>query len=572
MPTDRFPTEASVGYFSMEIAVEDALPSYCGGLGVLAGDHLRAAADLGLPIVGITLLYRSGYFHQTLGAGGEQHEKPVRWAPEDWLEAPRRAHDRRPRWAPGRDPDLVPLDRRCHRSPGAVLFLDTDIDGNDARDRAITDQLYGGTPEHRLRQEAILGLGGHRVLERLGFELRTFHMNEGHSSLLTLALLRAGDGGPFDAVGLDAVRRRCVFTTHTPVPEGHDRFPVAMVRDLLGDEAVAALRRLGGLVDGELNMTTLGMSSSRFVNTVSMRHAEVTAAMFPGRAIRSITNGVHARTWVAPSVAHLLDRFLPDWWRENSSLRYASAIPLPEVEEAHKAVKRSLIDLVKHETGVALDPEALTLGAARRAARYKRLDLLLSDPDRLRRIAETAGPLQIVFAGKAHPSDRGGKAVIVRIHEVAEKLKGVVDMAFLPDYSMEKAAVLCAGSDLWVNTPTKPQEASGTSGMKAAINGVPSLSVLDGWWLEGHVEGVTGWSVGDDSAESDPKRETEDLYTKLESVIAPLFYGAPDQFTAVRRAAIALNGAFFTAERMVRQYAAFAVRAGGRRAELAMTG
>jgi glycogen phosphorylase len=559
MPTERFVAEASVGYFSMEIALEDALPSYCGGLGVLAGDHLRAAADLGLRVVGVTLLYRSGYFHQSFGPEGDQREEPVRWSPEDWLEPLEvstsvvlagRAVKVRPwcRWIVGRGGHRVP-----------VLFLDTDVEGNDAADRAIADQLYGGSPEHRLRQEAILGLGGPPVLEQLGFELETFHMNEGHSSLLTLALLRADSGGTAaTAARLDAVRRRCVFTTHTPVPEGHDRFPVTMVRALLGDESVTALRQLGGLVNRELNMTTLGMSSSRFANAVSMRHAEVTRAMFPDRTVRSITNGVHASRWVAPSVADLLGRFVPEWWRENSSLRYASAIPLPDLEEAHRVAKQSLIDLVEKETGVVLDPGALTLGAARRAAGYKRLDLLLSDLKRLRRIAETAGPLQIVCAGKAHPSDPGGKAVIVRIHEAAEKLKGAVAVAFLPDYSMDKAAVLCAGSDLWVNTPTKPQEASGTSGMKAAINGVPSLSVLDGWWLEGHVEGVTGWAVGDDSPKSDTRRETEDLYGKLESVIAPLFYGAPDRFSVVRRSAIALNGAYFTAERMVRQYAAFA--------------
>jgi glycogen phosphorylase len=558
MPADRFSPEASVGYFSMEIALEDALPSYCGGLGVLAGDHLRSAADLGLPLVGITLMYRSGYFHQSFGANGEQLEEPVHWTPSEWLE-PLDASTTlmlagRPvsirawcRWI---------LGRSGHRLP--VIFLDSDVEDNEDDDRAITDQLYGGNPEHRLRQEAVLGLGGPPILEQLGFELKTFHMNEGHSSLLTLALLRAAAGGRTEAEPLGAVRRRCVFTTHTPVPDGHDRFPVAMVRDLLGDEALRALRELGGVEGGELNMTTLGMSCSRFINAVSLRHAEVTSAMFPRCRIRSITNGVHARTWAAPSTVRLLDRFVPGWWRETSMLRNASAIPLAEVEDAHREAKRSLVELVARETGVTLDPEAMTIGAARRAAGYKRLDLLLSDPERLRQIAKSAGPLQIVYSGKAHPSDRGGKAVIMRIHEAAEQLQDAVAVAFLPDYSMAKAAVLCAGSDLWVNTPTKPQEASGTSGMKAALNGVPSLSVLDGWWLEGHVEGVTGWSVGDDSPKSNTPAETEELYTKLESVVAPLFYEAPEEYSAVRRSAIALNGSFFTAERMVRQYAALA--------------
>ncbi len=554
MPTDRLGSEPQVAYFSMEIAVENALPTYCGGLGVLAGDHLRAAADLGVPMVGVTLLYRSGYFHQTLDAKGEQHEELVRWSPEDLLEI----LDVPVTMALGGRRIVIRIWRRWivggtgHRVP--VLFLDTDVDGNDERDRAITDQLYGGPPEHRLRQEAVLGLGGPIALERLGLNPGTFHMNEGHSSLLTLALLRADSSS--DRFG--AVRRQCVFTTHTPVPEGHDRFPLAMVHGLLGDEAMAELRELGGLVDEELNMTALGMSSSRFVNAVSLRHAEVTSAMFPAQTISSITNGVHARTWVAPSVARLFDRHLPGWWRENSSLRYASAIPLPELEDAHQAAKRSLIELVRHDTGAPFDEGTLTLGAARRTAGYKRLDLLLSDPGRLRQMAEMAGPIQIVFAGKAHPSDREGKGVIARIHQTAKGLKGAVTVAFVPEYSMEKAAVLCAGADLWVNTPRKPQEASGTSGMKAALNGVPSLSVLDGWWLEGHVEGVTGWAVGDDRPLSDLPKEAEDLYAKLESTIAPMFYAAPDQFGAVRRAAIALNAAYFTAERMLRQYAAFA--------------
>jgi starch phosphorylase len=336
-----------------------------------------------------------------------------------------------------------------------------------------------------------------------------------------------------------------------------------VVRDVLGEPVASELRALGELGgdDRRLNMTTLGMSMSGFVNAVSLRHREVTASMFPSSAIASITNGVHASTWTAPPMGRLFDRLLPGWRADNTMLRYAWALPTDQLDEAHSSAKRALLSLVAQRTGTALDPSVLTLGVARRATRYKRLDLLVSDPERLREIAKRAGPLQILYAGKAHPADEGGKAVIRSIYEAAEVLAGEVAVVFLEDYSMAQAALMCAGSDVWVNTPRKPAEASGTSGMKAALNGVPSLSVLDGWWCEGDVEGVTGWSIGDDGPESDDALEAEDLYAKLGSAIVPLFYGDPGRFTKIRRAAIALNGSFFTSERMVRQYAALAYRA-----------
>jgi starch phosphorylase len=367
-----------------------------------------------------------------------------------------------------------------------------------------------------------------------------------------LALLRTSGGAPPSA--LERVRQRCVFTTHTPVPEGHDHFDQDVVGHVLGEERAAQLSSLGCLAGGELNMTRLGMQFAGFVNGVSLQHGVVSRSMFPGVPIRSITNGVHAPTWVVPAVADLFDRYLPGWRRDNTLLRSAPTIPLPELAAAHQDAKRSMVGVVAERAGVSLDPAALTLGLARRAVPYKRADLLLRDPERLRRIAESVGPVQIVYSGKAPPPDEGGKQVIHRIFQVAKELQGAITIAYLENYSLELAGILCGGSDVWVNTPAKPYEASGTSGMKAALNGVPSFSVLDGWWLEGHVEGVTGWSIGGDEEPSEDATEADDLYSKLEAVLAPLFYGSPTGLAAVGRSAIALNGSYFTTERMVRQY------------------
>ena len=559
MRTDPFPFEPAVAYFSMEVAVDDAIPTYCGGLGVLAGDHLRSAPDLELPVVGVTLLYRKGYFDQRLDEDGHQHEAPVEWWPERLLEPL----------------DPIATITVCGRAVRVrawralitgvsgyqvpVLFLDTGLEENDERDRAITDQLYAGDRHHRLRQEAVLGLGGIAMLASLGVpEVRTYHMNEGHSALLVLALIRARGGVAPAAV--EWVRGRGVFTTHTPVPEGHDYFDEQLVRHVLGQGPARQLSALGCLVGGELNMTRLGMQFSRFVNGVSLQHGAVSRSMFPDVPVRSVTNGVHARTWVAPPIAVLFDRHLPGWRQDNAVLRSASTIPLPELAAAHQDAKRSMVSLVAERTDVSLDPAALTLALARRAVPYKRADLLLRDRERLRGIAEVVGPIQIVLSGKAPPTDEGGKEVIVRIYQAAKELEGAITIVYLENYSLEVAGMLCAGSDVWVNTPAKPYEASGTSGMKAAMNGVPSLSVRDGWWLEGHIEGVTGWSIGGDEEPSADATEADELYTKLGGVVAPLFYGAPLELTAVGRAAIAINGSYFTTERMVRQYDALAYR------------
>ena len=549
----------TIAYFSMDVAVDNAIPTYSGGLGVLAGDTLRSAADLQIPMVAVSLLHRKGYFNQRLDSLGNQIESPSKWSPEAYLTRlpaqislsleGRQVHVGAWRYQfVGITGHIVPL-----------FFLDTDLDDNDSADRGFTDYLYGGDERYRLCQEAILGLGGVAMLRALGYaDIRVFHMNEGHSALATLALLeeRCAPQSPrrFSENEVETVRRQCAFTTHTPVPAGHDRFNADLVYRVLGDVRADALNQLR-VINGELNMTELALKCSGFVNGVSMRHGEVSRGMFPNHNIDAITNGVHATTWTAAPLAALYDRMIPEWRSDNCFLRYAIGIPVAEIRQAHSQAKKELLQQVRWLTGIQLDKKVFTLGFARRATGYKRGDLLFADLERLKKIARQAGPLQLVYAGKAHPRDDGGKAIIRRIFEAAATLASDVRVVYLENYDMGLGKLLCSGVDVWLNTPLRPQEASGTSGMKAALNGVPSFSVLDGWWIEGHIEGVTGWSIGDDdSAENDSVAEAASLYQKLEQVILPLYYQKPDNFCQVMRSAIALNGSFFNTQRMVSQY------------------
>jgi starch phosphorylase len=562
------PTRSTVAYFSMEICLEQAIPTYSGGLGVLAGDTLRSAADIGVPLVAVTLLHRKGYFEQHLDASGQQSELPVHWSPETVLEA---VDARSTVTIEGRDVTVrawkyTVKGVRGHEVP--VFLLDTQLPENSEWDQTLTDTLYGGDEHYRLCQEIVLGMGGAALLQAMGIDGDTiYHLNEGHSALLTLELLeRQLDGRQhfeLDDADLESVRHRCIFTTHTPVPAGHDKFPLEMVRHVLGDERVALLEGSGGVHEGMLNMTHLALHLTRFVNGVAMRHRDVSRGMFPEYPVNSITNGVHAVTWTGPEFSALFDRRMPEWRRDNLYLRYAVGIPLQEIREAHAASKRVLLDEIARRTGQQLDPSVMTIGFARRATPYKRADLIFSDLDRLTQIAKTVGKLQIVYGGKAHPHDGGGKDLIRRIYSARERLGDLVKVVYIENYEMAVAGKMVAGVDLWLNNPMKPLEASGTSGMKAALNGVPSFSVLDGWWVEGHVEGITGWSIGGPDAEGDPSRDAVDLYIKLERVILPLFYGLPFAYAEVMRSAIALNGSFFNTQRMVRQYVHNAYFPGG---------
>jgi len=560
-PEPRVPAQPpAIAYFSMEVGLDPAMPTYAGGLGVLAGDTLRAAADLGVPMVGVTLLHRKGFFRQHLDAQGNQSESPSIWYPEELLEPlePRICVTIEQRQVQVRAWRYLVQGVSGHSVP--VYFMDTSLPENSPWDQAITDHLYHGGDQYRLCQEIVLGLGGVAMLRALGHDrVQLYHMNEGHSALLALALLEEQTGGrrlhAAAKVDIEAVRQRCVFTTHTPVPAGHDQFPLDVVRRVLGEERTIALEATGCCLDGTLNATHLALVFSHYVNGVSQRHHEISHSMFPRYPINSITNGVHAVTWTAPAFQGLYDRHIPEWRRDNLYLRYAISIPVDEIQQAHAEAKRELLAEVKRRTGVRLDPAVMTIGFARRAAAYKRPDLLFSDLDRLKRIAQQASPLQVIYGGKSHPRDESGKAIIRHIFEAAAALGDTVPLVYLEEYDMALAKYLCAGVDLWLNSPQKPHEASGTSGMKAALNGVPSLSVLDGWWIEGHVEGVTGWSIGDDwEPESDPAKEIASLYDKLEYVILPLFYGRPTAFAEVMRSVIALNASFFNAQRMLLQY------------------
>jgi starch phosphorylase len=550
-----------VAYFSMEIALDPAVPTYAGGLGVLAGDTLLSAADLGLPMVGLTLLYRHGYFRQQLDAAGNQSELPEEWRPEELLEPvePQVTVE-----IEGRDVRVRAWRWKIVGSRGHVVpvyLLDTALEQNLPWDRTLTDSLYSGDDRYRLCQEVVLGIGGVRLLAALGNgAIETYHMNEGHAALLSIAIVEQRLAGrPLSAAtrdDLDALRRRCVFTTHTPVPAGHDQFSRELTERVLGRERATALARAGRFHDGRLNMTNLALHASNYINGVGMRHGEVSRGMFPAYPVRAITNGVHAVRWTSSPFAALYDHHIPEWRRDNLYLRYAIGIEPKEIAAAHAEAKRTLLEEIREHSGVKLDPNVFTIGFARRATEYKRPELLLRDLERLRSIALRLGPFQVIYSGKAHPQDKSGREAIRHVFEAAGRLAGRVPIVYVEDYDLHRARFLTAGVDLWLNTPQRPQEASGTSGMKAALNGVPSLSVLDGWWLEGHIEGVTGWSIGhDDNGPSDPAVEAASLYEKLESLILPMFYGRPEAWQTVMRSTIALNGSFFNTQRMLRQYA-----------------
>jgi len=356
---------------------------------------------------------------------------------------------------------------------------------------------------------------------------------------------------------MDTVRKQCVFTTHTPVPAGHDKFPMDLVTRVLGRREVYD-RQDVFCCEGSLNMTHLALNLSHYVNGVAKKHGEVSQAMFSRYVIDAITNGVHAPTWVSDAFAKLYDRYIADWEQDNFSLRYALSIPKEEIWQAHTQAKKTLINYVNHETNSGFDDDVLTIGFARRATPYKRTDLLFTDIERLRYIVKNAGPFQVIFAGKAHPQDREGKELIQRIFAFRNALRNDIRIGYLPRYDMELAKLLTAGTDVWLNTPEPPMEASGTSGMKAALNGVPSLSVLDGWWIEGCIEGVTGWSIGKagSAAGQPPSRQNDaaSLYDKLERAVIPTFYQDRDRFVEMMRHCIALNGSFFNTHRMIQQY------------------
>ncbi|MET0539151.1 MAG: alpha-glucan family phosphorylase [Xanthobacteraceae bacterium] len=546
-----------IAYFSMEIGLRPEMHTYSGGLGILAGDAARSAADLGLPMVFVTLASRSGYLHQDIDSQGAQVDNPDPWNPEDYTE-------------PVGVMAAVPIEGRTVwirpwlyelKSPLGrqvpVILLDTNVNENDVRDRSITDRLYGGDEIDRIRQEIVLGIGGEKVLRALGFAISTYHLNEGHAAFLALSLLlryrreRVLAGDESLSYAMEQVREQCVFTTHTPVEAGHDRYDYRDIRRVLGD--IIELDRLKQLAgDDRLNMTNLALSLSGYVNGVALRHAQTAQNMFPGYRVRAITNGAHVPTWMHAKIAAVVQTRLPDWAREPVSLVRATEVSAESLWTAHQEVKGELIAAIRRLTGIEMRLDVPLIGFARRMTGYKRADLLFSDVERLLAI-HASYPFQIVMAGKAHPRDLEGKALIQAVHASMCKVKPIA-AAFLPDYDMAIAAKLVAGTDVWLNSPLPPFEASGTSGMKAAFNGVLNLSVLDGWWVEGWEEGVTGWAIGNDKDPPDAAAHAADLYRKLEDTVLPLYYTDRSRWTWMMKQAIGKIGSVFNSQRMMRRY------------------
>ena len=540
-----------VAYFSMEIGVNSDIPTYSGGLGVLAGDVIRSSADLRIPLIALTLVSRKGYLKQKITPDGTQLDYPDEWEPEEFMRLlPTtillKIGEREVKvgaWAFDQQSltgGVVP-----------VLFLTTDVEGNAQEDREITDYLYGGDEAYRLKQEIVLGMGGVRILEALNINIKKYHMNEGHSSLLTLELLRRNE------MNVDKVKNLCVFTTHTPVEAAFDKFSYDLVSQVLGTEVpTEVLERYGG--PDRLNMTLLALNLSKYTNGVTEAHMEYSRKLFPGYHIQEITNGVHSYTWTCQYFRQLFDSHIRGWANEPELLVRVDAIPDEELWEAHVKAKRDLFDFIDENAGARMDADALTLGFARRATEYKRATMIFSDLEKLEEV-ERQGKIQLVFAGKAHPRDEMGKRLIKDIYGYIDRLKNQVQIVYLENYNMEMAAKLTSGVDVWLNTPMPPYEASGTSGMKAAHNGVVNFSVLDGWWIEGCVEGLTGWAIGPPpdetiSQEERRKRELGDLYNKLEYLITPKFYQERDSWINMMKNSIGKVANYFNTHRMMRRY------------------
>jgi glycogen phosphorylase len=556
---DRFLERTNIAYFSMEIAIRPEMHTYSGGLGVLAGDTVRSCADLELPVVFVTMVSRAGCFRQEISSDDRQIEQPDWWDPVQFceplgamvaLQIGSRAVWIRP-WL------YVHTNPLGHEIP--ILLLDSDLEQNDIEDRKLSHHLYGGGENYRLKQELILGLGGIRLLRALGFRIQTYHLNEGHAAFLTLDLLNryripSHDVRPGEPLyDLAKVRERCVFTTHTPVDAGHDRFSYDQFQSLAPDLAeIGELKQLAG--PNELNMTRLAFNLAGYINGVARRHAETTRHMFPGYRVYAITNGVHVGQWTHPAFARLFTANLPAWYHAPEILVRALQLQDEDVWDCHVVAKAELVEQVRLRTGVTLDPDIAILGFARRMTGYKRPLLLFSDIDRLVSIA-SRHPIQVVLAGKAHPNDHEGKEAIRRLIQLTRELRGRITCAFLPNYDMKIAQAMVSGADVWVNTPLPPMEASGTSGMKAALNGVLNLSVLDGWWIEACVEGVTGWSIGNEGEASSAHVHAGLLYDKLDKAVLPLFYSNTDGWRAMMKQSIGLIGCYFNSQRMMRRYA-----------------
>jgi starch phosphorylase len=518
----------------MEIGIRSEIPTYSGGLGVLAGDTIRSSADLRIPLVAITLIARKGYLKQKLTEDGRQIEYPDDWDPSKFM-------DQMPVEVEvtinGRKVKVHSWLYEYQSLTGGlvpILFLDTDVQGNAPEDRQITDFLYGGDESYRLKQEIILGIGGIRILNALDFNLRKYHMNEGHSSLLTLELLKRNGMDP------DKVRNVCIFTTHTPVEAAFDKFPYDLVQELLNDEfPLDVIKKEGG--PDKLNMTLLALNFSKYINGVTKAHMEFSKKLFPGHTIWAITNGVHSYTWTCEAFRELFDKYIPGWANEPELLVRVDEIPNNELWSAHMNAKKDLLDFVNKKTNVSMDPSVLTIGFARRATAYKRATLIFSDINQLREINKR-GKIQLVLSGKAHPRDISGKEMIREIFRYKTMLKDELKIAYLENYDIDTAAKLTSGVDV-----------------KASHNGVINFSVLDGWWLEGCIEGITGWSIGpspEEQLKEDDRRirELQDFYNKLLYLVVPMYYNNRDAWVDMMEKSVGKVAYYFNSHRMMRRY------------------
>lgn len=542
----------TIAYFTAEIGLWSELHTYSGGLGVLAGDHVKSAADVGLPLVGMSLLYREGYGRQHLDDQGIQSETYAPIDPNDHLtntgQTIQLPLDGSTLYASIWKASVVGVDG--HAVP--VYFLDTFHPNNSAEFVGLGARLYGGDDSTRVRQEYLLGVGGVRALQALGHDFAGMHLNEGHCTFAMLEMLNQG-------WTREELAQRTLFTTHTPVPAGHDRFEWSLVEDVMGDLLPSDARELvreagdseGG---GRCSMSHLAVALSTAVNAVSNLNAQVASTMFGSTHIAPITNGVHHITWTSPQMSSLFDHHLPGWKEDPSQLGYAGRLPDAALQDARQVNRQILRELVRASTGVELDEQRLTIGFARRFATYKRANLVFSDLERLRSIG--AGRIQFVFSGKAHPKDEGGKQLIRDIFASAGEVAEDIPVAFIENYDMATGLAMTSGVDIWLNNPIRPLEASGTSGMKAAMNGVPNCSILDGWWPEGCEHGVNGWAIGHSEDERDDARDAENIYDVLEHEVLPLWDEGPERWAKLMRASIATS-ARFTGTRMIADYLHF---------------
>lgn len=530
----------SVAYLSMEIALENNIKTYSGGLGVLAGDILRSAANKKFPLVGVTLLSRQGYFKQGISSAGDQIEQIDRdydWSRLKKLDTEIRINIGTDQvkvgvWQyllKGRDGFFVP-----------VYLLDTAIPGNKRIYQKLTDKLYGGNLENRLRQEIVFGRGGVKILEALGYQqIKTYHLNEGHGALAAIELFNRLTGKTNEEK-VAAVKAQCVFTTHTPIKTSYDNFPVKMVNQ---DQPDFPTNLKGLIKRGEVNMMALGRYFSRYVNGVARSHQQLLNKLFPEEKIAGITNGVDSLLWTSPEFKKLYDKFLPGWQENPRILKLASKLSPDDVWRAHQKEKRRLLDYIKDKKKVAWSENVLTICFARRFTEYKRPLLIFSDLKKLLAVLGNGEKAQLIFAGKAHPRDLVGQAAIKKIHQLKRKYPQL-KLVFLENYNLDLAKLLVAGSDLWLSNPLPPQEASATSGMKAAHNGVPQISTLDGWWLEGYHPEKTGWAITDEQS----------LYKTLETKVLPLYYASPQKWRELMVSVISLNASYFNTSRVLDEY------------------